>query len=217
MQRRAGSACALSALLAAVALASILLPGCSRTSPQSQQPEELSFAVSDSLLGPAILIDETDTSLRPPSAFAAVSDSVLQVLRKSGLPSSEEQGAEQLRVEPGAELVAAFLDSARRAGLAVFVRRHASHGEEYAAAYEQGLRSVSEQAEVRSGDYVVNDVYIRNFLVSSPSMIRFHLLCFSERPDATELVYFADRSSYPDLVRAFESSIGTIKQTGKGG
>jgi hypothetical protein len=122
MTRCAGSACALSALLAAVALASILLPGCSRTSPQSQQPEELSFAVSDSLLGPAILIDETDTSLRPPSAFAAVSDSVLQVLRKSGLPSSEEQGAEQLRVEPGAELVAAFLDSARRAGLAVFGR-----------------------------------------------------------------------------------------------
>jgi hypothetical protein len=64
---------------------------------------------------------------------------------------------------------------------------------------------------------VVNDVYVRNYLVTDSTHVRFQLLCLSQGDDALELVYFASRQSYPIMVRAFESSIGTIEVLRKGG
>jgi hypothetical protein len=114
-------------------------------------------------------------------------------------------------------LVRAMLDSTRQAGLAIFVRPTLDENDEELAAYAEMLRAGDSSTEVRSGDYVVNDVYVLNFLVTDEAFVRFHLLCFAESGTPMELVYFASRKTYPDLVRSFESSIGTVRVAGKGG
>jgi hypothetical protein len=206
------------ALLLAGLLLAAALPGCERSSPESEQPEQLGFAVADSLLGPEVVIEEAGKALRPPRAFRAVSDSLLQTLRTSELAALQDPQTSLGASASNVELVAAFLDSARHAGLVVFVRRGFAAGDgESAAAYEDALREGHANAEIRSGDYAVNDVYVRNFLVSDASLIKFLLLCFSEGHETMELVYFSSRSHYPELVRAFESSIGTVRVAGKGG
>lgn len=218
MPRLPASASTALAPIMAVCLTCAALSGCDRTPPQSQGPEELSFVVVDSLLGPELVIEEANKALRPPQGFRTVPDSLLAALREQGLAALQDQLASPFRSTCDVELVSAFLDSARRAGLVVSVLRGvAPNDEEYAEAYEDVLHDVCENADVRSGDYVVNDVYVRNFLVSDASLIRFQLLCFSEGDDALELVYFASRSSYRNLVRAFESSIGTVRVVEKGG
>jgi len=201
----------------AVCLTCAALSGCDRSPPESDEVEELGFVVVDSLLGPELVIEEANKALRPPEGFRAVPDSLLTALRKRGLAALQNQLASLSRSTSDVELRSALLDSAHRAGLVVSVLRGIASDEEYAESYEDVLRDASGDAEVRSGDYVVNDVYVRNFLVSDASLIRFHLLCFSEGDESLELVYFASRSSYPSLVRAFESSIGTIRVVERGG
>ncbi len=206
------------ALILAIGLTCGALSGCDRTPRESEGPEELSFVVVDSLLGPELVIERANKALRPPAGFLAVPDSLLIALRKSGFAALQDQLASRSRSTRDVEFVSAFLDSARRAGLVISVLRGVtSNDEEYAEAYEEALREVNGDSGVRSGDYVVNDVYVRNFLVSDASLIRFQLLCVSEEDAALELVYFASRSSYPSLVRAFESSIGTIRVVERGG
>ena len=202
----------------AVCLTCAALSGCDRSPPEAKGAEELSFVVVDSLLGPELIIEEANKALRPPEGFRAAPDSLLTALREQGLAALQDKLTGLARSTRDFELVSALLDPARQAGLVVSVLRGiAPDDEEYVEAYEGVLSDVSGSAEVRSGDYVVNDVYVRNFLVSDTSLIRFHLLCFSEGDEALELVYFASRSSYPSLVRAFESSIGTIRVVERGG
>ncbi len=218
MQHPYVSASTALALVMAVCLTCAALSGCDRSPPESEEVEELSFVVIDSLLGPELVIEEANKALRPPEGFRAVPDSLLTALRERGLAALQDQLAGPSRSTSDVELLSALLDSAHQAGLVVSVLRGiASDDEEYAESYEDVLRDVSGSAEVCSGDYVVNDVHVRNFLVSDASLIRFHLLCFSEGDESLELVYFASRSSYPNLVRAFESSIGTVRVLKRGG
>ena len=173
--------------------------------------------VSDSLLSQPVVIERTGKSVRPPAGFIAVSDSLLEVLRGTGLPGVPAEPSLSREAGDQAELAAAFLDSSRQAGLAVFVRRGLSRDDEaFATAYEAALRGEDAKAEIRSGDYIVNDIYVRNFLVSDAAVVRFHLLCFAEDGYPIELVYFSSRASYPKLVRAFESSIGTVQTAANG-
>jgi hypothetical protein len=188
----------------------LALFGCDRAANRFDGAERLGFSVSDSLLGERVVIERANKALRAPAGFEGASDSLFAALQGIRLRSAE--GAAD------AELVAALFDTAHRGGLTATVLPGITHqDDDYIRRYEGALREVEGHSDVRAGDYLVNDVYVSNFLVTDSAHVRFQLLCFSEGDEALELVYFARRQSYPDLVRAFESSIGTIEVLRKGG
>ena len=191
-------------------LISLAAPGCDRSPERSEQAERLSFTITDSLLGAELAVPQANKVLRVPAGFEALSDALLDSLR--GLRA--EIGGSGTSVE----LVAALVDPARGGGLTASVIPGVSLGDDqHIERYESVLREVASESDVRSGAYMVNDVLVRNNLVSDSTQVRFHLLCLSEGDAALELVYFAPRLSYPTMVRAFESSIGTIRVLRKGG
>lgn len=193
-----------------LSLATLIIPGCDRSPERAEQAERLSFTVTDSLLGAKLAVPQANKVLRVPAGFEPLSDALLDSLR--GIQTEIADGGSNV------ELVTALLDPAHGGGLTASVIPGVSLGDdEYVERYERALRDVESRSNVRSGTYVVNDVLVKNYLVSDSTQVRFQLLCLSEGDAALELVYFAPRRSYPTMVKAFESSIGTIRVLRKGG
>ena len=85
------------------------------------------------------------------------------------------------------------------------------------ANYRQTIFDVRGQDNVREGEYWVNRVFVKNFLITDSINVHFQLICFTGEANAIELNYFCPRQFYPELVKLFESSIGSLNSINKGG
>lgn len=179
--------------------------GCS-TREDSGEVGRMSFDVVDSLLGPACDIAGSDIQVNPPIGFEPAADNVWLMLR---VRLSQIDGENQ-----GLHLVRCFLDTINSAGLMISVIDRpalSSDTAAFIARYRQSLVDLFGIANVREGDYLVRDIHVKNFLVTDSVLIRFQLLCLSDTGSAVELTYFATRSQYPQLIKHFESSIGSLR------
>jgi len=174
--------------------------------------EKLSFEVNDSLLGPAFEVQAANKLLCPPSGFASIPDSLLQIFIK--------QQAIQVKEFASIELVGIFFDSLHNSGLMVSVFNDLYLGSDTTAIIEKYRKSLEEfygADKVKTGDFLINDIYVKNFLITDSLYIRFQLLCLSENDQAMELHYFILNKHYQELLKALESSIGTIQLIEQGG
>jgi hypothetical protein len=174
--------------------------------------DNLDFAVVDSLLGPAFVVPQAGKQVNPPRGFAPVPDSIFSLLW-----GRLEAG---LGPDAGLEMVGCFLDSAYPAGLVVSVIDTLNLSGDtgtYFRVYGTSLRDSFRECEVREGEYRVHDIFVKNYLLTDSAGIRFQLLCLSETGHALELMYFAPRSIYPQYIKCFESSIGSLQLINQGG
>jgi hypothetical protein len=164
------------------------------------------FAAIDSLLGEVYQIPNTDKSFRPPVGFEAAADTVLEMLRA--------QLARNLGDQTGVEMVQCFLDTIHTAGLTVSTIEGINLGVDttgFIERYRQKLYDIFGQENIRQNDYWVNNILVKSFFVSDAIIVRAQLLCLSETGNAVELTYFTPREQYQELVKLFESSMGSIE------
>lgn len=190
---------------------SIIIPavvfsvGCS--SPEKKESSTTKpFAAVDSLLGEVYQIPNTDKSFRPPIGFEAAADTVLEMLRA--------QLARNLGDQTGVEMVQCFLDTIHTAGLTVSTIEGINLGVDttgFIERYRQKLYDIFGQENIGQNDYWVNNILVKNFIVSDAVIVRAQLLCLSETGNAIELTYFTPREQYPELIKLFESSMGSIE------
>lgn len=178
----------------------------------SESADTLNFLVVDSLLGPAFVVPQAGKQINPPRNFAPVSDSILALLW--------DQLQAGLGPEAGLELVGCFLDPAHPAGLVVSVIDTVNLSIDtggYFQGYGRSLRDSFRECDMREGEYRVHDIFVKNYLLADSVNIRFHLVCLSETGHALELMYFAPRAIYPQYIKCFESSIGSLRLINQGG
>ncbi len=191
---------------------SIIIPavvfsvGCSSPEKKESSSRTKPFATIDSLLGDIYNIPNTDKSFRPPVGFEAAADTVLEMLRA--------QLARNLGDQTGVEMVQCFLDIIHTAALTVSTIEGINLAVDTTAfieRYRQKLYDIFGQENIGQNDYWVNNILVKNFIVSDAVIVRAQLLCLSETGNAIELTYFTPREQYPELIKLFESSMGSIE------
>ena len=173
---------------------------------KKESSQKKPFAAVDSLLGEVYQIPNTDKIFRPPVGFEAAADTVLEMLRA--------QLARNLGDQTGVEMVQCFLDTIHTAGLTVSTIEGINLGVDttgFIERYRQKLYDIFGRENIGQNDYWVNDILVKNFIVSDAVIVRAQLLCLSETGNAVELTYFTPREQYPELVKLFESSMGSIE------
>ena len=190
----------------------IFFSACDSSDNNEPITEKLSFKVVDSLLGPVYEVETVGKSFRPPAGFKPIPDSLLKTFQDELVSVTKENQ----RVD----LLQFFFDQAHQAGLIVSVIRDLQLTGDTAAFignYRSSLIEFYGESNVRTGDYWIDSIYVKNFLITDSVNVKFQLICLSSQGDALELQYFAPHIFYADLVRSFESSIGTIRLLKKGG
>jgi len=185
--------------------------GCGQRQEDSASADRLQFTVADSLLGPVCEIAGAGKGFRPPRGFERPPDSVLAFVRTRFAARAENQGK---------RLLDCFIDTAHGAGVLVSAIDGLSFSSDtlgYFAAYRRLMHVGTSPEPIREGEYWVESVYVKNFLIVDSLNVRFNLLCLSAGGKGAELVYFAPRAEYAKLVRCFESSIGSLRVIKPGG
>jgi len=201
-----------SILLVSCWLLLLMFYNCGSNGNDNAKAEKLSFEVNDSLLGPAFEVQAANKLLYPPSGFASIPDSLLQIFIKQQTILAKEFA--------NIELVGMFFDSLYNSGLMVSVFNDLYLGSDTTVIIEKYRNSLEEfygADQVKTGDFLINDIYVKNFLITDSLYIRFQLLCLSENDQAMELHYFILKKHYQQLLKAIESSMGTIQLIEQGG
>lgn len=199
----------------AAALAALILIcgwGCGSSDRDKPTVDHLAFDVVDSLLGPVYEIESAGKSFRPPVGFEPAPDSILQMLKTTMI--------ESIGLEPGVELRQCFLNPVYNAGVLVAEidgLMLSSDTATFLSRYRQSLWETYGQESVREGEYGVERVFVKNFLITDSANVHFQLICLSDSTNAVELNYFCPRVYYTELVKLFESSIGSLKLKKQGG
>jgi hypothetical protein len=174
--------------------------------------EHLGFKVVDSLLGPVKQLNPEGMSFRPPAGFIAVPDSLVLPLESTltaRIPNREGIDLKLVYVSPEhhAGLIASLIpDLFGIADTGTFV-----------PGYRERLLRTYGAANVTIGDYWVDSVYVKNYMVTDSTEVRIQLICLMSGGVAVELQYVTPHGAYPKLLRAFESSIGTLSSRKGGG
>ena len=193
----------------------LLLPlvvACDSPDKEEATARQLSFEVTDSLLGPVYEVQSAGKSFRPPVGFVPIPDSLLGILR--------EKFTREVSPEGKIDFVQFFFDQQHSAGLIVSTVRGLNLTADTAAfvsRYRQAILAEYGEDHVTAGDYWVDSVYVKNFLVTDSAQVRFQLLCLSLEGDALELQYVVPRAVYPEVLKSLESSIGSLKPICQGG
>ena len=193
----------------------LLLPlavGCYSSDKEPATARQLSFEVIDSLLEPVYNVESAWKSFRPPVGFVPVPDSLFAVL--------SEKFTQEVSSEQKVDLVQFFFDRRHRAGLIVSTVRDLNLTTDTAAfigRYRQAILAEYGEDHVTAGDYWVDSIYVKNFLVTDSAQVRFQLLCLTLEGNALELQYVVPRAVYPKVLKSLESSIGSLKPICQGG
>lgn len=177
--------------------------GCFSQSEPEKGYQSLSFSIVDSLLGDDCAIGRPGISFRPPRVWRQVEDSLLQ---------QYQMRLQKALGESPVRLAAIFLDSLGQSGVTASVMDDRTM--DTAALidrYRQRLFEMYDSTVVTWGEFSNNNLRFKQAVISDPGIIRFHLLVFDSDSGAFDLQYFCPRSEYMALVKAFESSIGSIK------
>ena len=192
-------------------IVSVVSLGCG-SSQDANSTRNMTFDIVDSLLGQEYRIVGTGKSFCPPLGFITVPDTVLAAMRSRLQKSLGSHG--------GVELAQIFFDSTAIAGVMVSIMRGltlTSDTGTFFARYRQSLHEIHQDGQVKEGEYWIGDIFVKNYLITGTNTVRFQLICLSNKDASVELTYFAPSNQYPDLIKHFESSIGTIRLTQKGG
>ena len=191
---------------------SLLFLSCTSYEDKDKTADQLAFDVVDSLLGPVYDIPSAKISFRPPIGFEPAPDSIFSVLQATL--------ANQIGSASGMKLQLAFLDMKYAAGVLAAEIEGLTLKSDTAAFLDNYRRSILDlngREGVREGEYWVDRVFVKNFLITDSLNVHFQLICLTGEAGAVELNYFCPRQFYPELIKLFESSIGSLKLISEGG
>jgi hypothetical protein len=189
-----------------------LLSGCSQSQNNAGISQQMKFEVIDSLLGTEYIIPNAGICIRPPVNFSPISDSLLSRLQSK----LKEMFGDSEKIE----LQQFLMDKTNGAGMMISTIQGLSLTSDTAIFMSRFRGAIDEtynKINVKSGDYWIGDIYIKNFLIMDSLNIRFQLLCFPKENTGFELQYFSNRKTYPQLIKSIESSIGSLKPIQLGG
>lgn len=208
------------ALLSACALtAALIIGGCGDEgeAPPAETtqsgPPAMGFQVDRSLLGERETFEAFDVSVRPPRGWASLPEDQVAAVAQAATPDAATQPSEASTAEP----------------LAVFVGPQDASGQPatlMVSGVEAGMADRTEAllreafGEVKAGDFRVGSLPVRMFNVAPPEMVSYKVLI---RPDAPregrvlQLDYVSSREGYAEVARAIESSIGSLRGSGRSG
>ncbi len=187
----------------------LLLPlvvACYSSDDKGATARQLSFEVVDSLLEPVYEVESAGKSFRPPVGFVPLPDSFFAIL--------QEKFTQIVSPEVKVDFVQFFFDKRHSAGLIVSTIHELNLTGDtvtFVENYRLSLVDTYGEDHITAGDYWVDSIYVKNFLVMDSVHVRFQLICLSTEDDALELQYVVPRAFYSDLVKSLESSIGTLK------
>ncbi len=188
-----------------IVIVMLLSPGCDKPKENLYGVERLSFDVVDSLIGTAFMVEKANKAVCPPIDCIPIADSLLDLLKQRQKLAAADFGE--------IEMAQMFVDSTNNFGLIVSEVSGLLLMEDtsvFIDKYTEALYKHYGKDNVKTGNYVVNDILVNNYLVTGDQYIRFQLLCMSEKSPALELQYFASKENYPALIKKIESSIGTV-------
>ena len=174
--------------------------------------EHLAFEVVDSLLGAVKQLNPEGMNFRPPAGFIAVPDSLV--------PRLESTLTARIPNREGIDLKLAYVSPQHQAGLIASLipgLQGIADTNVFVPGYRERLLRTYGAANVTIGDYWVDSVYVKNYMVTDSAEVRIQLICLMSGGTAVELQYVTPRSAYPKLLRALESSIGTLSSRKGGG
>lgn len=186
----------------------VLNTGACDNSAKKQEPllPELTFEIKDSLLGPEINIDGTYLKIRPPIGFKPVGHDIIESLQL--------RLKEKLGDSSGFQIRYFFIDSASSAGMSIATINSSSFVPDTAAFLERYSKAMDQEygnAKIIVGDFEHNNLFFRNYVITDSLSSKIQLLCLPKQGYAIEVQYFSPKGVYPFLVKAIESSIGSIR------
>lgn len=165
--------------------------------------QEVEFAAVDSLLGDTVVIDDADLAFRIPAGFmhaehAAEVDPLLILADPDRLRSSLIDVYEDTATQT--HLLVLRIDSLQLGGDTT----------EYLQVYRDELAKAAAVETITGADHWLDDVYVKNLMVSDSYLVRFHMLLFGPTSTTVELRYLIPRIAYADMLARLESSIGSL-------
>ncbi len=181
----------------------LAITGCGQ---KRQAADDIYFDVVDSLLEAPVYLGDTGREIRPPKGFTELPDSIMFRLR--GILSDTLGDGGRVRLvayfwqdSTGGSLIASEIE-----GLTLEADTAAFMGE-----YRRSLEERVGRAGMKTGDFVHNSIYFKNMTISDSEAVTIRLIGLDEKKDAIELLFSLPNSSYNELIKPVESSIGSLK------
>jgi hypothetical protein len=187
-------------------LALLTLVGC-RSKRPAEGPEELLFAVDTTLLGPAYAVGDLGFSVRPPRGWTPVPDSLL------GEAAARIASGRPSRPWAAPHLLAAYRRSPEGALFLVtrFPRPVSDAERDTLGDLERdALAAATPPETLREAVFLHRGVYVRQFLATDRDRVLFRLLVTPPGAVTMRLDYVVPQGLYPHVVKAIESSIGSV-------
>ena len=190
-----------------VVLVTALFWGCDSSDTPKVTVEGLSFEVVDSLLGDTITVGEAGIYVVAPATYIIGPDTSLERLQRI-----------QSRKFPDHDLIAIYIDSTAIAALLISIIHDlnlAADTTQSMATYRKTLSENYGDSSIKTGEFLINDVLVKNSLIMDEAWVRFHLLCLTYGKPAADIEYITAKQDYAKLLKSIESSMGTIQTSTK--
>lgn len=179
----------------------LLSSGCkSKVPPVNQNPVKMFFSVDSTRINKTVVNQKFNIQYAPPKNWNEVSDQVFSRI-KNGLQSINYDSS-GLTINP---LNLYCTDS-----LKGILSLSSVEGMKSPEEYEKILSEKFGAENVKSTNYMKDDIQITQFLVETNKQVIFKIVFRSTRKNILQFDYITDRNSYMDMVKSIESSIGSI-------
>jgi hypothetical protein len=166
----------------------------------------LQFNVDKSLLGETFKIDSLQFAFSVPAGWSKISDNIM-VQAKNKI--SIENTGQKLHYD----LIAFYLDSLSGSFCSISAVEITQSDSMLKDVYRANLQKKYIKSGIKEGDFVINDVNVKQFLIMTKQKVLFKLLLSLKGGSFLQIDYAIDQKIYPQYINKIESSIGSITST----
>ncbi len=188
-----------------IAILMISLIGCSSGEKKEQASTfgQMQFTVVDSLLGDTLHYEESGLMISIPRGFFPLPDSIRMMAQKStAFLRNDTTGS-----------IKVYLNQSRGSGLIVSLLTDLdldSDTSKFLLDYYNALVQTHGEEGITVGDYWIDDVLVKNFLITDSQSVMFDLICLTKNRNAMHVQYLVPKQFYGEMIKTLESSIGSI-------
>ncbi len=183
--------------------ANFFIHGCKST--ESAYVDDVQFEVVDSLLGLPYFAGEPQLSIRPPSNYYAIADSLFGPL---------EVGLAQTMVSKSEiDLLQCYADSNFSAYMLIMSKEQLRLDSDTAGFFGRYFTSLIASYggdNVLNNEFFVGTVFVKQFIYTENQTVHLHLFCMQPGNAALEIHYLTPHAKYQNMLRVIESSIGSL-------
>lgn len=167
--------------------------------------EELSFAVNDSLLGPAFTDSTLGFTFHPPVSWEHISDTIMA--------EAQHRLADVILSGDSIQIVPRrfFIDLQNGSACCLSQVRGLASGNDGLILYKSQLKTKFSGASINEGAFRIGGLYIFQYIITDPQRVILKLLCGGPQTQTFQVDYILPRSIYLQHIKAIESSIGSFQ------